>query len=46
MAVIPNTNNVEITFETTILEKAMTGISLFSLFAAMYLFYFRIRKDV
>ncbi len=46
MAVIPNTNNVEITFETTILEKGMTGISLFSLFAAMYLFYFRIRKHV
>ena len=44
MGVIPYSNNVNITFENTILEKVLTIISLFVLIFSIYLFIFRIKK--
>ena len=44
MGVIPHSNNVNITFENTILEKVLNIISLFVLLFSVYLLIFRIKK--
>tara|TARA_B100000900_G_scaffold360378_1_gene332435 strand:+ start:1099 stop:3285 length:2187 start_codon:yes stop_codon:yes gene_type:complete len=44
MGVIPYSNNVNITFKNTVLEKVLTIISLFVLLFSVYLFIFRIKK--